>query len=75
MSAMREQPEPADVAWIGLSLHHLQTPDKQVLMREVRAAIGDGDPFLIYEPVRHEGKVAPRTSTGLNRQPIPPGQR
>ena len=50
VSAMRERPEPADVVWIGLSLHHLQTPDKKVLMREVRAAVGDGGRFLIYEP-------------------------
>jgi len=59
VSAMRERPEPADVVWIGLSLHHLQMPDKQVLMREVRAAIGDGGRFLIYEPVRYEGESRP----------------
>jgi SAM-dependent methyltransferase len=56
VSAMRERPEPADVAWIGLALHHLQTPDKLVLMREVRTAVGDGGRFLIYEPVCHEGE-------------------
>ena len=59
VSAMRERPEPADVVWIGLSLHHLQTPDKQVLMREVRSAVGDGGRFLIYEPVRREGESRP----------------
>jgi SAM-dependent methyltransferase len=59
VSAMRERPEPADVVWIGLSLHHLQTPDKQVLMREVRSAVGDGGRFLIYEPVCHEGESRP----------------
>jgi hypothetical protein len=53
VSAMRGRPEPADVVWIGLALHHLQTPDKQVLMREVRAVVGDGGRFLIYEPVCH----------------------
>jgi SAM-dependent methyltransferase len=56
VSAMRQRPEPADVAWIGLALHHLQTPDKLVLMREVRTAVGDGGRFLIYEPIRHEGE-------------------
>ena len=59
VSAMRERPEPADVVWIGLSLHHLQTPDKQVLMREVRSAVGDGGRFLIHEPVCHEGESRP----------------
>jgi SAM-dependent methyltransferase len=57
--AMRERREPADVVWIGLALHHLQTPDKEMLMREVRAAVGDGGRFLIYEPVRHEEESRP----------------
>jgi SAM-dependent methyltransferase len=59
VSAMRGRPEPADVIWIGLALHHLQTPDKQLLVREVRAAVGDGGRFLIYEPVRNEGESRP----------------
>jgi SAM-dependent methyltransferase len=59
VSALRERPEPADVVWIGLSLHHLQTPAKQVLMREVRSVVGDGGLFLIYEPVRREGESRP----------------
>src|SRR5262249_31776735 len=59
VEAMRQRPEPADVVWIGLSLHHLQTPDKQVLTREVRAATGDGGFFLIYEPARQEGESRP----------------
>jgi SAM-dependent methyltransferase len=56
VSAMRGRREPADVVWIGLALHHLQRPDKRVLMREVRAAVGDGGRFLMYEPVRNEGE-------------------
>src|SRR5215467_10728412 len=59
VTAMRDRPEPADVAWIGLALHHLQTPDKGVLMREVRATVGDSGRFLIYEPVCHEGESRP----------------
>jgi SAM-dependent methyltransferase len=59
VSAMRERPEPADVVWIGLALHHLQTPDKEGLMREVRTAVGDDGRFLIYEPVCHEGESRP----------------
>jgi SAM-dependent methyltransferase len=59
VAAMRQRPEPADVAWIGLSLHHLQTLDKEVLMREVRAAVGPAGLFLIYEPTRHEGESRP----------------
>src|SRR5215472_18306043 len=59
VSAMRARREAADVVWIGLALHHLQTPDKGVLMREVRAAVGDSGRFLIYEPIRHEGESRP----------------
>lgn len=59
VAAMRERPEPADVAWIGLSLHHLQTNDKRELMREVRGVVGDGGLFLIYEPARLDGESRP----------------
>src|SRR5262249_20920049 len=59
VSAMRARPEPADVVWIGLALHHLQTSDKGVLMREVRATVGDAGRFLIYEPVCHEEESRP----------------
>jgi hypothetical protein len=33
VEALRDRPTPMDVAWIGLSLHHLLTPAKLVLMR------------------------------------------
>jgi SAM-dependent methyltransferase len=59
VAAMRERPEPADMVWIGLSLHHLRAPDKEVLMREVRAAVGPAGLFLIYEPTRLEGEGRP----------------
>ena len=63
VSAMRERPVPADVVWIGLALHHLQTTDKQVLMHEVRAAVGADGRFLIYEPVRNEAESRPEYLT------------
>src|SRR5215471_15905293 len=59
VSAMHAGQESADVVWIGLALHHLQTPDKGVLMREVRATVGDAGRFFIYEPVCHEGESRP----------------
>lgn len=46
----------ADVAWVGLSLHHLPTPDKLALLRGLRAAVGDGGRLLAYEPVSAEGE-------------------
>jgi SAM-dependent methyltransferase len=50
VEALRDRPEPVDVAWIGLSLHHLLAPAKLTLMREIRGVVGDRGLFLIYEP-------------------------
>jgi SAM-dependent methyltransferase len=49
VAALRDRPEPVDVAWIGLSLHHLLAPAKLSLMREIRSFVGDHGLFLIYE--------------------------
>src|SRR4051794_20384855 len=40
VAAMADRPEPADVVWIGLSLHHLQPPDKLTILREARGVLG-----------------------------------
>jgi SAM-dependent methyltransferase len=49
VAALRDRPEPVDVACIGLSLHHLLAPAKLTLMREIRDVVGDRGLFLIYE--------------------------
>jgi ubiquinone/menaquinone biosynthesis C-methylase UbiE len=49
VEALRDRPESVDVAWIGLSLHHLQTPEKLSVMRQMRSVVGDRGHFLIYE--------------------------
>jgi SAM-dependent methyltransferase len=59
VAAMRDRREPADVVWIGLSLHHLRTAGKEDLMRAVRAAVGRDGWFLIYEPTSREGEDRP----------------
>ena len=51
---MADRPEPADVVWIGLSLHHLQPADKLVIMREARGALEGKGQLMIYEPTRRE---------------------
>ena len=56
VEAMRNRPEPADVVWIGLSLHHLRTVDKRTLMGEVRGVVSERGRFLIYEPACLEGE-------------------
>ena len=58
VAAIRQQSEPADVVYIGLSLHHLQTPAaKREFMRSVRATLGVGGLFLIFEPACLEGET------------------
>jgi SAM-dependent methyltransferase len=58
-TALRGRPDSADVAWVGLSVHHLQTADKLAFMRDVRAAVADRGVFMIYEPIRLEGQDRP----------------
>ena len=54
--AMRRGSDPADVVWISLSLHHLATPDKRALMREIRKRLSAGGALLIYEPTCRDGE-------------------
>lgn len=42
--------EPADVVWIGQSLHHLSPDGKQAVARDVRRILAPGGMFLIWEP-------------------------
>jgi SAM-dependent methyltransferase len=56
VAAMADRPEPADVIWIGLSLHHLQPADKLVILREARGVLGSGGEMLLYEPARRDGE-------------------
>ncbi len=60
VEAIRKRPEPADVVWFGLSLHHLETPDKQEIMREIHDAMAAGGRFLIFEPAMREGESRER---------------
>ena len=56
VEALHDWPEPVDVAWIGLSLHHLLAPAKLSLMREIRGIVGDSGLFLIYENASPDGE-------------------
>jgi hypothetical protein len=49
VEALRDRPESVDVAWIGLSLHHLQTPEKLSVMRQMRSVVGDRVPPNLLE--------------------------
>lgn len=52
--ALEDRPDPADVAWCGLSMHHLETGQKLELLRAIH---GSTAAFLmIYEPTRRDGE-------------------
>ena len=55
--AVADWPEPVDVAWIGMSLHHLQQREKALLMKNVHKALAPGGLFLIWEPTLLEGET------------------
>lgn len=54
VEALEKRPEPADVAWCGLSIHHLVTEDKLKLLKAIRGATSIA--LLIYEPSRRDGE-------------------
>jgi SAM-dependent methyltransferase len=56
IEAIRKRPEPADVVWIGLSLHHLLATQKRDLMREIRRMVGPDGLFALYEPTLADGE-------------------
>jgi SAM-dependent methyltransferase len=56
VEALQDWDEPVDVAWIGLSLHHLIEPAKLSLMRQIRRIVGRHGLFLIYEDASPDGE-------------------
>jgi hypothetical protein len=54
VEAVTRRPEPADVAWCSLSIHHLATDEKLRLMRALHASTGSF--LMIYEPTRQDGE-------------------
>ncbi|MBW0000876.1 MAG: class I SAM-dependent methyltransferase [Verrucomicrobia bacterium] len=56
VEALNDHPEPVDVVWIGLALHHFPTPMKLTIMRQVRTIVSDQGLFLIYESASPDGE-------------------
>ncbi len=50
IEAMRVRPEPADVVWMGLALHHLTTPEKRTLMSEICRILDPAGFLVVCEP-------------------------
>lgn len=66
--ALTERPEPADVVWIGLSLHHFLAPEKLRLMRAIREVVGDRGVFVIYENAMRDGETRDQWLERWDRQ-------
>lgn len=54
--ALRQRCQPADIVWLGQSLHHLDSPAKLSVMRDVRRILVDRGLFLLWEPTRFDGE-------------------
>jgi ubiquinone/menaquinone biosynthesis C-methylase UbiE len=49
VAALRERTVSADVAWIGLSLHHLRRAQKLDLMSDACLIVGEAGKLIVYE--------------------------
>ena len=49
VEALRDPATRADIAWVGLSLHHLEQAGKAETMRDIRRAVGSHGHLLVYE--------------------------
>ena len=56
IEALSDHSTPVDVAWIGLSLHHLHTPEKLTVMHDIRNFLNEGGLLVLYEPTSPEGE-------------------
>jgi SAM-dependent methyltransferase len=54
--ALKDWREPVRVAWIGLSLHHLSTPEKLNVMRDIRHIVDLQGVFAVYENTSPDGE-------------------
>lgn len=55
-NALHHRTEPADVVWIGLSLHHSRQLAKRAVLRDVRRILVPGGLLLFYENTRRDGE-------------------
>ena len=57
VTALRDWERPADIVWIGLSLHHLRGPEKAETLRDIRRIVGETGRLLIYEDASPDGET------------------
>ena len=75
VQALKDWRDPVQVVWIGLSLHHLDTPEKLNVMRDVRRIGGGQGVFAIYENASPDGEDRERHRRGICRSRIGPPTR
>lgn len=68
VTALRDRSLSADIAWIGLALHHLRTPEKLAVMRDARLIVGDRGKLLIYENTNRDGETREAWMKRFDRQ-------
>jgi SAM-dependent methyltransferase len=56
-AALPASREGTDVAWIGLSLHHLRAEGKVLMMREIRRLVGPSGSLYIFENTSPDGET------------------
>ena len=56
VEALRHWSAPVDVVWIGLSLHHLRTPEKLEVLRAIRNLLPQDGHLLLYEDASPDGE-------------------
>lgn len=56
LDALAKGLKPANIAWIGLSLHHLHAPEKLAAMRRIREDLAPGGRLLVYENTSPDGE-------------------
>lgn len=55
VEAVTRRPEPADVSWCSLSIHHLDTAGKLRLLRSLKDSTGTF--LMLYEPTLKDGET------------------
>jgi SAM-dependent methyltransferase len=57
VEAIGQWSRPVDIAWIGLSLHHLERADKLAAMRGIRRILRPNGRLVIYENTSRDGEA------------------
>jgi len=66
--ALTRWTEPADLIWIGLSLHHFRTNEKRAIMHDARRIVGAWGRLAIYENVMVDGETRSQWMDRWDRQ-------